>query len=92
MYAGFEIRKVFTILSNVLLYLQAALDTTFWLNQCHRKVILSYFEEKVDNVEVFGECCDVCSCNTVVELADYTKEMEMMVKATDVLSGYGEKV
>lgn len=33
----------------------------------------------------------MCSCNTVVELADYTKEMEMIVKATDVLSGYGEK-
>ena len=30
----------------------------------------------------------MCSCNTVVELADYTKEMAMIVKATDVLSGY----
>lgn len=51
----------------------------------------SVFEEEVDDVEVSGECCDMCSCNTVVELADYTKEMEMIVKATDVLIGYGEK-
>ena len=59
-------------------------------NQCRRKVILSYFEEEVDDVEVSGECCDVCSHN-IVELADYIKKMEIVVKATDVLSGYGEK-
>ena len=59
-------------------------------NQCRHKVILSYFEEEVGDVEVSGECCDMCS-HIIVELADYTKEMEIVVKATDVLSGYGEK-
>lgn len=61
--------------------------------KCRRKVILEYFEEShhVENVEVMGQCCDVCSQSDSIMMINCEKEMTAIMQTVKEIPSMGEK-
>lgn len=59
--------------------------------KCRRSVILEYFGESRDQVEVVDECCDVCLKSNPAEHVDCSEEMKAIVHAVKEIPNKGEK-
>lgn len=58
--------------------------------ECRRKVILRYFQEGEDDVEVDGDCCDVCS-KSEVDIYDCQEELAAIVEVVKDFPNKGVK-
>ena len=61
--------------------------------KCRRRVILEYFEECKDEVEIDGQCCDVCSQSVIreAETCECKEEVAAILKVVKDFPNMGVK-